>query len=782
MKKIFFIASFLIGINISNFSQNLSGENIDIQEYIINLDITDISGKFISGYTDIIFNPIEENINNISLDLLKLNVDFITCNACDISNYTYNDSVLNINFASAFNLEDEISIRVYYNGNPILDPSGWGGFYFVGDYAFNLGVGFKDIPHAYGRVWFPCKDSFTDKAKVTCKITSLENHTAVCGGELINIITNTEDNTKTWEWKLEKPVPTYLVSVAVGPYKLISHNYQGVEKEIPIDFYIHPNDSSKTVNSFANIDTVMAVYENLFGAYPWNRVGYVAVAFNSGAMEHVTNIAMGRGFITGDLTYEDLYYHELAHMWFGNLVTCSSAEDMWLNEGWATYCETIFREFVKSKENALNFRRSAHEQVLRVYHHKDGGFHPLYPISQDITYSSTVYQKGASVAHALRGYLGDSVFFTTIKEYLRQNAYTSKSSYDLRDFITNHTGIDLTDFFQDWVFTPGFVHYSIDSTKVSANGSNFDVTVFMKQKLRGRNVFANSNKVPISFMNENFETITKIIDFDGEFGEQTFTLPFNPMLSLCDYFEQISDASIDETKFINSTGTKNYNNTFFKAIVNSADENDTAMLRITHNWVAPDNFKNEIPGLIIADNRFWTVEGNFPNNFSASAEFAYSNATGSGNLYLDNEFITNSLDSLVLLYRPNRAIDWQIENATNSKFLKKFTVESLKSGEYCLAIYDWEKYLQVENNKIQLTSNIFPNPNNGCFEIALDEKFSGKINIFDINGRLCWGKDFFEENENISISVQNLKSGMYFLNAKSFDGKLFINKKIIIQK
>lgn len=90
--------------------------------------------------------------------------------------------------------------------------------------------------------------------------------------------------------------------------------------------------------------------------------------------------------------------------------------------------------------------------------------------------------------------------------------------------------------------------------------------------------------------------------------------------------------------------------------------------------------------------------------------------------------------------------------------------------------------MQVENNKIQLTSNIFPNPNNGCFEIALDEKFSGKINIFDINGRLCWGKDFFEENENISISVQNLKSGMYFLNAKSFDGKLFINKKIIIQK
>ena len=88
----------------------------------------------------------------------------------------------------------------------------------------------------------------------------------------------------------------------------------------------------------------------------------------------------------------------------------------------------------------------------------------MFPMALDLTYSSTVYEKGASVAHALRGYLGDDVFFPAITEFLAQNAYQSVSSYDFRDFLTNYTGIDMTGFFQDWVFTGGFVHYSIRIT------------------------------------------------------------------------------------------------------------------------------------------------------------------------------------------------------------------------------------------------------------------------------------------------------------------------------
>jgi aminopeptidase N len=98
-----------------------------------------------------------------------------------------------------------------------------------------------------------------------------------------------------------------------------------LERSYPVEFYIYPGDSARTANSFVNIDTTLAVYEAKFGPYKWNRVGYVAVPFSSGAMEHVTNIAMGRAFIDGSLTYEDLFYHELAHMWFGNAITCSSA-------------------------------------------------------------------------------------------------------------------------------------------------------------------------------------------------------------------------------------------------------------------------------------------------------------------------------------------------------------------------------------------------------------------------------------------------------------------------
>lgn len=786
MKKIYCLICLFLSMNYLLHAQNITGENIDVNEYIINLNIINIQSKFISGYTDVIFKPVENNVNNISLDLLKLEVDSIVCDICEISNFEYNDTILNINFSSYFNPEDELTLRVYYHGYPVVDPSGWGGFYFMNGYAFNMGVAFDDIPHSYGRVWFPCKDSFTDRAKFSCNITTLDTHTAVCAGVLVNVVTNPDSglyDTKTWEWKMENEIPTYLASVAVGPYKFLTHTYNGIERDIPVDFYIYPTDSARTAQSFVNIDSVLAVYENLFGAYAWNRVGYVAVPFSSGAMEHVTNIAMGAGFINGTLNYEDLFYHELAHMWFGDQVTCSSAEDMWLNEGWATYCETIFREFLKSKENALAFRRSAHEKVLRLYHHEDGGFHPLFPISQEYTYSSTVYQKGASVVHSLRNYLGDDVFFPAISEYLKQNAYTSKSSYDLRDFLTSHTGVDLTDFFQDWVFTPGFVHYSIDSTKIIPNGENFDITVFIKQKLRGRNDFAKSNKVPVSFMKENFETVTKIIEFDGEYGEQTFSLNFNPIFSFCDYFEQVSDATIDETKFLTTLGTKTYANIYAKINVKNIDTLDTILLRITHNWVAPDPFVNQIPGLIIANNRFWTVEGNFPPSFSASAEFTYNNsATLSANSYLDNEFILNSLDSLVLLYRPNRSSDWSIENATNSKVLKKFTVEYLKAGEYCLGIYDWNIYADNKYDNLKDKVSVFPNPNNGKFEIHFEDEFSGQIKLFDLTGKLCWAVECENCKDPIMVENNFLQQGVYLMSFINSNGKIIINKKIIIQK
>ena len=127
-------------------------------------------------------------------------------------------------------------------------------------------------------------------------------------------------------------------------------------------------------------------------------------------MEHATNITYPNSSINGSLSDEWLYAHELSHMWFGDKVTCASADDMWLNEGWAVFCESVFREGLYGKESYKTTMRSKLKDVLQFTHIKDGGYRALYGIPPEYTYGSTVYDKGGQVAHTLRGYLGDSLF------------------------------------------------------------------------------------------------------------------------------------------------------------------------------------------------------------------------------------------------------------------------------------------------------------------------------------------------------------------------------------
>ncbi|MBN2777851.1 MAG: T9SS type A sorting domain-containing protein [Bacteroidales bacterium] len=781
MKK---IALFLTIIAIANLisAQKSHSDILDVKSYTINLDITDIDGEYIEGYASLILSPIQENTDIFILDLQNLVVDSITCDQSELDGFTYNDTIITIDLADSFNPEDEITINVYYHGNPQEDPSGWGGFYFMSGYAFNLGVGFEDVPHNYGRVWFPCNDDFVDKAVYTLNITTQIEHTAVCGGELISTIIDEPEQTATYTWVLDKEVPTYLVSVAVGSYIKISHTYHGIEADIPVEFYIYPGDSARTAQSFVNIDSVLRIYETKFGAYPWNRVGYVSVPFNSGAMEHVTNIAMGRDFVDGTLYFEDLFYHELAHMWFGDYITCSSAEDMWINEGWATYCETVYMQYLYDEQTAKDFRRSSHETVLRYYHIQDGGFHALYPMDQSLTYSRTVYEKGASVAHALRGYLGDDIFFETMTNFLQENEYSSVSSYDMRDFISDYTGIDMTDFFEDWVFTPGFVHYSIDSTTVEQFGSDYEITVYMQQKLRGRETFANSNKVEISFMRSDYSVQTETIEFDGQFGQQTYTLDFNPGLTLCDYNERTSDATIDESKFLQSTGITFYNGTYFSVDVQSLNENDSTFFRVTHNWAAPDAFKTEIPGLVLADHRFWTIESIQNGDFKSKGRFNYNKTANSAG-YLDTDFITNSLDSLVLVYRPNKAADWIIEDATHSTIVKRITVDSIKNGEYSLAIWDWDRYLDIQNHEVIASmADIYPNPNSGIFNLKIHDNFTGSASVINSSGSVVYQKNNLDIHSEISFDLNYLPDGLYFVKLIDEKTNSVIIKKFIIQK
>lgn len=185
--------------------------------------------------------------------------------------------------------------------------------------------------------------------------------------------------------------------------------------------------------------------------------------FTAGAMEHATNISIGRAFINGTLGYETLWAHELSHMWWGDKVTCKTDADMWLNEGWASFNEALFTQALYGNTAYKNWIRTNHRKVLQFAHISDGSYLALNAIPSDYTYGATAYQKGADIVHTLRNYLGDSLFKVGTQHYLDSFAYGNASSANLRDALTSATGINMNRFFDDWIFTPGFPHFSIDS-------------------------------------------------------------------------------------------------------------------------------------------------------------------------------------------------------------------------------------------------------------------------------------------------------------------------------
>jgi len=771
--KILIISALTLSFSAANaqVKDPTHSDSLDIKNYAINLRITDFTNKTISGYTDIKAVPKYSGLNYFRLDLLVMTIDSIILNNNVVLNFSYNDTLILIPLNPPLSLSDTINVKVYYNGHPQEDPGTyhWGGFKWSGTQAYNLGVGFETDPHAFGRCWYPCIDDFVDKASYDYYITvdSALNHTAVCGGMLQSITPN-GNGTRTCHWKQSEEIPTYLASVAVGNYVCVSDTFQALLGNIPVDIWVNPSDVSKVWTSLPKLHEIFDSFEQRFGPYYFCRVGYVSVPFNSGAMEHASNIAYPTSCFTGNNSYETLYGHELFHHWFGDLVTCNTALDMWINEGWATYSESVYMEDLYSMEQAKEYRRNAHCTNIRYNHIEEGGYYALYGIPHNLTYGTTVYEKGGAVAHTLRGHLGDSLFFSSIKEFLDSMKFKSVSSFEMRDILTGISGVDLNGFFDSWVFTPGFPHFSIDSFIVSPNGPDYDVSLYLCEKMRGRSTYSQDLRFEVAFMDSTWNIHTFLVEFDGPSCVRNVTIPFSPAVVMVDPEERTADATTDNYKTLKSIMTYDYAKTFFQAIVEEIT--DSAFVRVEHNWVAPDTLKTPVPGLFISTERYWKIDGIFPQTLRIKGRFNY-NKTSTSIGYLDIELITNVKDSIVLLYRPNSTQDWQIIPTTVSgNNLAGFLyTENTPPGQYALGIWDWARYLSMntpvaENKEMSIRPNPATNTitfscNNPCF-----------LKIYNTSGISFIEKDV-KGNNDIKIDISELPKGIYIAQITDSKGK-----------
>ncbi len=754
----------------------LYSDTLGAVHYSIYLTDINLTSKIIQGYTEVKLVSKINALSSVKLELAGLTVDSVFLENIKTNAFSRSGNQIRIELPNPANAGDTIVTLIYYHGQPFVDPSGWGGFHFSGDYALNLGVGFDAIPHNLGKAWFPCIDDFHDRALYDVYLTVPNDKKAVSGGTLVAVADH-GNNTSTWHWKTIHTLPTYLISATTGKYELRTDTFSGELAQVPITYYCRPADTARVAGTFSHIKNILQAYETHFGPYPFERVGYTGSPGGLGAMEHASNITYPFSGWTGNTDNEWWYAHELSHMWFGDKVTCASAEDMWLNEGWAVWCESFCREGIYGRQSYKENMRSKLKDVLQSSHVIDGGYYALYGIPQSLTYGNTVYQKGGQVTHTLRGYLGDSLFFGGVKAYLQQFGYHYASSFDLRDFLTAYSGIDMGPFFDAWVFAPGFPQFSVDSAVTVQSANGFDVTVYVRQKLKGTSQYANANHLEITFMDSTWQSLSDTLIFSGLTGKKTFHLPFHPVTVMADLDEKISDATTDVAKTLKTTGEYDYQQTFSKVVVDQVA--DSAFVRMTHNWVAADTLAVPQPGLRVSDSRYWTVEGIFPAGFKAKGKFSYNRAVS-----LDLSLITNPKDSLVILYRSGAGHPWQGTAFTRQGgwFAGTITVETLKPGEYTLAVWD-RLYLDTKAS-YQLPNHlmkIYPNPAGDHTNIEFDTKNKVMISLFDSLGKQISKTKFNAGIHCLSWSKPLNPSSVYYVKLSDIQGNILETQKVVFE-
>lgn len=770
-----------------NNAENMRSDTLDVLNYATQLNITDFTNQIIQGFCTITFVPKMNNINSISLDLLKMTVDSVKTNNLLLP-YSYNDTLLIAFFPAALNIADTTDITVYYHGNPQTDPSGWGGFYFQGNYAFNLGVGFSANPHNFGRVWHPCFDNFVEHATYETTIITNNGKTSYANGYLLNEQTSGSNLIRTW--KMETPIPSYLACIAVGNYTHVNQNYYSAltNTNIPIMLIAQANDTNNFKNSFINLNNAMQGFENAFGPYIWNKVGFVLVPFSSGAMEHATCIAYPLVAANGTLTYETLMAHELSHHWWGDLVTCTTAEDMWINEGFASYCEKLFLEFQYGANAYFNEVRKNHKQVLWKAHVDDGAYYALSGVPQNATYGSTTYDKGTDVIHTLRSYMGDSSFFAAMKIILANNQLQNINAQDFLAQLNALPNINLTDFWNGWILNPGFPHFSVDSFTVINQGNYFATQVYIKQKLKAAPAYFNNVPLQIVLRGSNWQYKDTTVLVSGANSAFTVNCSFQPVYVALNENEKISDAVTAQNVVVKNTGSVNHSHANF--ILNTLQVTDSVFVRIEHNWVGADTFNLNQSIYVISPDRYWNVTGIDMHKLKAKARLNY-NGTTSGAGWLDNGLMQNygsfvfTEDSLILFYRSKTSEPWTIHpyytlntqsNSTNKT--GQIEIDSLWPGQYAFGLRIAPLNIDDKTNN-NYPVKIFPNPTKGVLHIDLQNwnYTNNLIEIYDASGKTVF-KKLAGNDKIITINLSGLTGTLYYVSIKN--NKTIYTEKIIL--
>ncbi len=451
-----------------------SGQNMDVHYYGLRLHVFPQTGT-ISGSVRTIASLTTDTASSVTVDLQSsLVVDSVLVGGQPVL-FARTSSTISIPVFPVLPQGSLLTFDIFYRGAPF--NSGFGSF------AFSTQPGTStpwvwSLSEPYGaRDWWPCKDTPADKAdSVDLWIICDQNLKAGSQGTLVSVTSETP-GTFTYYWKHRFPISTYLVSVAIGDYSVFSDWYRYAPTDsMEILNYVFPAQLATARTQLALTVPMLEIFSDLFGQYPFVTEKYGHAQFGwGGGMEHQTMTSMGS-------FGESLIAHELAHQWFGDMITMRTWPDIWLNEGFATYSVALYYErrygFQRYRTYMDSHMISARSAVGPIHVRDTTTIGSLFS-------SNLVYSKGATVLHMLRRVVGDSAFFAGLKAYATDQRFRfgNASTADVQEVFEQASGKDLAYFFQQWIYGEGYPHYAYIWTREPESGGT-RVTVSLSQTAR----------------------------------------------------------------------------------------------------------------------------------------------------------------------------------------------------------------------------------------------------------------------------------------------------------
>jgi len=433
MRSLFLVLLFGIFFTPKSYSQQI--EIVDFLKVEAKI-FPDVLTKSIKADVKYSFQ-ILQSTDSIYLDAKNMNIS-----AVDDSGILIRAAKDKIWLINNFVSGEEYTVSFSYEVNPQQT------FYFMPD-----GEMWTQGQGKYTSHWLPSIDDTNDKIEFDLTIVSLKENSVIANGRLIKV--QSEGNLKTWQYDMNAPMSSYLVAVAIGNFKKEDLTS---ESGIPLELYFKPKDSLKVEPTYRYSKQIFDFLEKEIGVpYPWQNYKQVPVRdFLYAGMENTTATFFSEAFMVDSIGFNDRNYinvnaHELAHQWFGDLVTAKSDEDHWLQEGFATYYALLAERDVFG-EDYFYWQLFQTAEQLKAASDEGKGESLLNPKASSLTF----YQKGAWALHVLKELVGDEDFRKAVRNYLEKYKFQNVSSKDFLDEIKSVSTVDISKFEQNWLHQSAF--------------------------------------------------------------------------------------------------------------------------------------------------------------------------------------------------------------------------------------------------------------------------------------------------------------------------------------